>query len=221
MDSFGFSAQTVAADWISRATDLYFEQTGREPTEDELLDTIREFASDSADDVLGIESEEDFASSVEESVESEESWDEYESESDEEYDPDNTRDTVLARWDLEADQQHEQTYYSEWMMFTPVVESSSGGTAWNVYFDETQLNQESESQNMQKAVDMFQLRNQRVPTIVDLKRISEFLAVPNESVDAEQDEFVSLEPSKVLVSPMREWLQRKGLRSVSAGQQVG
>merc|ERR1712079_365204 len=51
---------------------------------------------------------------------------------------------------------------------------------------------------------MFHLRNQRVPTIADLKRISEFLTVPKESVDAEQDEYVGLQPSKVLVSPMRE-----------------
>merc|ERR1719150_2231505 len=148
MDSFGSSAQTVAADWISRATNLYLDQTGREPTEDELLDTIREFASDLADDVIGQESEEDFASSVEESVESEESWDEYESESDEEYDPDNSVDHVLARWDLEADMKHEQKYYSEWMMFTPVMESKSGGAVWNVYFDETELNQDAENQNM-------------------------------------------------------------------------
>merc|ERR1712129_263520 len=93
----------------------------------------------------------------------------------------------------------------------------------NVYFDETELNQDSESWNMQKAVEMFHLRNQRVPTIVDLKRISEFLTVPKESVDAEQDEYVGLEPSKVLVSPMRESSTKKakGFEVYLRGSKLG
>jgi len=46
------SAETVGADWISRANALYFQQNGRAPTESELADTVRSFASEMAESVL-------------------------------------------------------------------------------------------------------------------------------------------------------------------------
>jgi len=339
IEALQFSAKTVASDWVSRATNLYLNQKGREPTEEELLDTIREFAAELADTVLKgvqsqsdddsdldseqeseaeIESESEIESEIESELDSEEEvdgddWEEalevartlgqqdgemlaeeiceileaeygeepsleeltelwvgiqeqlveeaeegadddsdydpdnlddqylaeqdfadtqqYEfnhfeaevfeesedqSESEEEaedgaYDPDNMMDHVQARWDLEATIKFESEHFDHSLLNTPVVESKTGnGVSWNVYFNEADLTQQGECENLKAAADSFRIFHNEAPTVSDLKHLAEFLAVPNElDYEEESDEPVAemesvIKATKVLVTPVAE-----------------
>lgn len=196
---YELAAATVGADWISRATNLYLDQQGREPTESELQDTVREFASDLADDMLDESSEDESTSELDVSSEETETIEsqygsETESEDDEssdephsEYDPNNAADQILAGWDLEDDLEHENLHFDESMLNTPMVRSRKGnGLTWNVYFDENDLSRQSESSNLKRAMQGFKVRNHREANISECKRMAEFLAVPNQLVNEEE-----------------------------------
>merc|ERR1719474_1514888 len=196
---YELAAATVGADWISRATNLYLDQQGREPTESELQDTVREFASDLADDMLDESSEDESTSELDVSSEETETMEsqygsEAESEDDEssnephsEYDPNNAADQILAGWDLQDDVEHENLHFDESMLNTPMVRSRKGnGLTWNVYFDENDLSRQAESSNLKRAMQGFKVRNHREANIAECKRMAAFLQVPSELVD-EQD----------------------------------
>ena len=142
-------------------------------------------------------------------AEAEEEIDDSEEDEDSDYDSNNMADQVQARWDLEADIKYENELFDTTMLNTPISESQKGGGAsWEVYFNEQDLSQQSESIKLQKAVESFKMRNQRVPTILDLKNMTEFLSVPNEVYDEETnnttDDSEAEETITVLVSAVKE-----------------
>merc|ERR1719244_308087 len=167
--------------------------------ESELQDTVREFASELADDMLDESSEDESTSELDVSSEETETIEsqygsEAESEDDEssdephsEYDPNNAADQILAGWDLEDDLEHENLHFDDSMLNTPMVRSRKGnGLTWNVYFDENDLSRQSESSNLKRAMQGFKVRNHREANIAECKRMAAFLQVPSELVD-EQD----------------------------------
>jgi len=185
----------IAADWVSRATNLYLSQKGREPTATELESTIREFALEMAESVLkateigSLESEDEEVESAEEmELESEEEVDSEEEETaeldDGDYDPNNLKDQALAERDEAEDLKHEVVHFDDTMLNTPVRRSRrGGGVSWSVYFDETDLNEEAQGSKLEEAIEGFEMMNNREPTNFEVSKMKEFLAVPIEICD--------------------------------------
>jgi len=189
-----FYKSVVGEDWVSRANHLYLNEEGRLPTEHELVATVRSFANELAHSALLGDSEEvDSESAPEEEEESgDEAVDENDPQntSDIEYDPQNTTDQELARCDGAEDVKHQIHFFdAPSMLNTPMVQSKSGdAVSWNVYFDEEDLNRSAESNNLKRAIEGFKRRNQKDPSLSQLKRMATFLAVPNELCDEEDIE---------------------------------
>jgi hypothetical protein len=176
------------------------EETGQEPSLHELSELwqfiVDSFAAEAEEDLTEVEMDSE-----------DESFEEFE-DFDGDYDPNNTEDEVLARWDLEADVKHDKLHFGgETMMNTP-IQRSKQGQSWNVYFDEDDLSRQSESSNLKKAMEMFKVRNDRVPTISECKNIAAFLSVPNELCDEEDIQTASVpitrSRAKVFVSSITE-----------------
>jgi len=133
-----------------------------------------------------------------------------------EYDPENAEDQELAAEDADEDAEHEISHFDQVLLNTPMVSSKRGGAvSFSVYFDERELSEEAESSNLVKTASAFEMMHQRPPTIIELQRIRQFLSVPNELVDEEEEHSMTetvkqidsakpRTPSKVLVSPVSE-----------------
>jgi len=133
-----------------------------------------------------------------------------------EYDPENAEDQELAVEDADEDAEHEISHFDQVLLNTPMVSSKRGGAvSFSVYFDERELSEEAESSNLVKTASAFEMMHQRPPTTIELQRIRQFLSVPNELVDEEEEHSMTetvkqidsakpRTPSKVLVSPVSE-----------------
>jgi len=223
-DALEFAVDTVGADWVSRAQSLYFNEEGREPTESELEETVREFASEMAGTVLdrhfGEEVDSELDSELDSSMDSmvdsemdiemesaveseEESEDEEEERVESDYNPNNSVDQGLARRDVIDDVKHEQEHFDQMMMNTPMVRSRrGGGVSWEVFFEEGDLNEEAEKSNLGKTIDGFKMMNNREPTPFEVSKIKQFLAVPIELCD--EQELLINSTSALIQTPIRE-----------------
>jgi len=105
-----------------------------------------------------------------------------------EYDPENAEDQELAVEDADEDAEHEISHFDQVLLNTPMVSSKRGGAvSFSVYFDERELSEEAESSNLVKTVDSFKMMWHREPTRSELNRMKQFLSVPSELVEEEQD----------------------------------
>jgi len=105
-----------------------------------------------------------------------------------EYDPENAEDQELAAEDADEDAEHEISHFDQVLLNTPMVSSKRGGAvSFSVYFDERELSEEAESSNLVKTVDSFKMMWHREPTRSELNRMKQFLSVPSELVEEEQD----------------------------------
>merc|ERR1719348_824868 len=179
---------------------------------EEALDHIRsiaqmdgeELAEQLIDSLCGIEGElpslEEVAEiwmEVQEALIEEEGAESDEEEEEEEetaYDPENAADQQLADLDEAEDREHVIEHFEQFLLNTPMVSSKRGGAlSFNVYFDERELSQEAETSNLSKTVDSFRMMHRREPSRSELNRMKQFLSVPSELVDQEQEgSFVAL-----------------------------
>jgi len=132
------------------------------------------------------------------------------------YDPENEHDREQADLDEDEDDEHEASHFDQILLNTPMVSSRRGGAvSFSVYFDERDLSEEAESSNLVKTARAFESMHQRPPTTLELLRMKQFLSVPNELVDEEEEQSMTESmkqidsaqpraPSKVLVSPVAE-----------------
>merc|ERR1719495_890492 len=105
-----------------------------------------------------------------------------------EYDPENAEDQELAAEDADEDAEHEISHFDQVLLNTPMVSSKRGGAvSFSVYFDERELSEKAESSNLVKTVDSFKMMWHREPTRSELNRMKQFLSVPSELVEEEQD----------------------------------
>jgi len=120
--------------------------------------------------------------------------DEEEEEEEAAYDPENAADQQLADLDEAEDREHVIEHFEQFLLNTPMVSSKRGGAlSFNVYFDERELSQEAETSNLSKTVDSFRMMHSREPSRSELNRMKQFLSVPSELVDQDQEgSFVAL-----------------------------
>merc|ERR1719334_1057391 len=69
-ETYQASAKGVANEWVYRGTEQFLNDEGREPTAEELLDTVRGFASELADEVIAMRNETDTETESETETES-------------------------------------------------------------------------------------------------------------------------------------------------------
>merc|ERR1719474_1034141 len=129
-----------------------------------------------------------------------------------EYDPENAEDQELAAEDADEDAEHEISHFDQVLLNTPMVSSKRGGAvSFSVYFDERDLSEDAENSNLVKTATAFESMHRRSPTTAELLRMKQFLSVPNELVDEEEEHSMTetmkqvdcmRAPSKVLVSPV-------------------
>jgi len=161
--------------------DLFADVNGSEPTLEELHAVWQSIQDGLAEEAQNV----DESSSID--VDSESDW---ESAADEEgaFDPNNAADQVLAKRDAAEDRKHEVEHFEQMVLNTPMVTGKrGGGVSWNMYFDESELNEEAENSNLVKTVEGFKLRNGREPTRLEVHKMKQFLSVPNELVDGEEE----------------------------------
>jgi len=174
--------------------DAFYDDNGEELTLEELTGIWEGVQLE-----LAIEAQEDADSEDE---------DEDQSEGEEaEYDPDNEDDAVLAQRDGAEDRQHALQHFDGVLLNTPMVSAKSGGgVSWNVFFDEDDLSEAVESSNLERAKEGFLKRNGREPTHSEVHRMRQFLAVPNELMEAEQSiAALSQSPAVVASSGAVSW----------------
>jgi len=177
--------------------DLFADVNGSEPTLEE-LEAVWELIQDELAEEAEIENETD----------SESDWESVsEDEEEEEYDPNNSADQKQAKKDAAEDAKHEVVHFDRTVLNTPMVTSKKGGgVSWNMYFNESDLNEEAEKSNLVQTVEGFKMMNGREPTQVEVYKMKQFLSVPNQLMDGEEELLAEEEKqnaSKVLVSPIQ------------------
>lgn len=164
--------------------DLFADVNGSEPSLEELHEVWQSIQDGLAEEAQNVDETED-STSID--VDSESDW---ESASDEEgaYDPNNVADQVLAKRDAAEDRKHEVEHFEQMVLNTPMVTGKrGGGVSWNMYFDESELNEEAENSNLVKTVEGFKMMNRREPTRLEVHKMKLFLSVPNELMDGEEE----------------------------------
>jgi len=158
--------------------DLFADVNGSEPTLEE-LEAVWELIQDELAEEAEIENETD----------SESDWESVsEDEEEEEYDPNNSADQKQAKKDAAEDAKHEVVHFDRTVLNTPMVTSKKGGgVSWNMYFNESDLNEEAEKSNLVQTVEGFKMMNGREPTQVEVYKMKQFLSVPNELMDGEEE----------------------------------
>jgi len=87
------------------------------------------------------------------------------------------------------------------MLTTEVVTTKNGGSvSWNMYFDESELNDDAANSNLVKTMEGFKLMNGREPTRVEINKMKLFLSVPSEVVDEMDGDAVNVITSKMVKS---------------------
>jgi len=215
LDTLKFAKEAIATDWVSRAESLWQSQKNRDPTEQELAETVKQLAQDFADTVLNtttnttvttqMEQEEDDADDeVDDESDGEMESDidvNGEGDDDEDYDPENEDDIEMGEIDATENAKYDELYFDDLMLTTEVVTAQSGrGVSWNMYFDESELNEDAANSNLVKTVEGFKSMNGREPTCLELNRMKLFLSVPSEVCDEMEDDAVNVITSQMVQS---------------------
>jgi len=194
LEKLEMATETIGNDWISRAESLWMNTKGREPTERELAQTVKQLAQEFADSVLDIAMEtaerDTDTEEEEEEDDSEQEAEEQDAEkmSDADYDPDNVDDVEMEEIDATENRKHDKLHFDDWVLTTPMVSAKrGGGVSWNMYFDEEELNEKVESANVEQATQLFKTINKRDPSNVEMHKMKQFLSVPNEVADEMDD----------------------------------